>query len=36
MKSLDHFRQTYDASVLCTYEDGWFSTYIREPWGGAA
>ena len=36
MKSLDHFRQTYDASVLCTYEDGWFSTYIRVPWGGAA
>ena len=33
MKSLDHFRQTYDASVLCTYEDGWFSTYIRVPWG---
>ncbi|WP_296901757.1 GHKL domain-containing protein [uncultured Megasphaera sp.] len=36
MKSLDRFRQTYDASVLCTYEDGWFSTYIRVPWGGAA
>ena len=33
MKSLDHLRQTYDASVLCTYEDGWFSTYIRVPWG---
>lgn len=33
MKSLDHFRQTYDDSVLCTYEDGWFSTYIRVPWG---
>lgn len=33
MKSLSHFRDTYDASVLCTCEDGWFSTYIRVPWG---
>lgn len=33
MKSLSRFRDTYDASVLCTCEDGWFSTYIRVPWG---
>lgn len=33
MKSLSRFRDTYDASVLCTCEDGWFSTYIRIPWG---
>ena len=36
MKSLIRFRDTYDASLLCTFEDGWFSTYIRVPWGGAA
>lgn len=33
MKSLSRFRDTYDASVLCTCEDSWFSTYIRVPWG---
>lgn len=33
MKSLSRFRDTYDASVLCTCEDGCFSTYIRVPWG---
>ena len=32
MKSVLHFKNTWDASIICTYEDGYFSTYIHLPW----
>ena len=32
MKSILHFKNTWDASIICTCEDGYFSTYIHLPW----
>ena len=32
MCSLKQFQHTYDATILCTQEQGWFKTYLQVPY----
>lgn len=31
MSSLKQFQEKYDATILCTQENGWFKTYLQVP-----
>ncbi len=31
MRSLKQFQTKYEATILCTQENGWFKTYLQVP-----